>query len=68
MTVQTKPLKKVTEEALAVLNEKLGAADTMRFLGQFTVGQGDYTQERKQQFDGLSLQEIMAGIKEMRKA
>ena len=66
MTIQTKPLKEVTEEALAVLNERLGVTNTMRFLAQFTTGQGNYTEEREQLFRDLSFDDIMEGVREMR--
>jgi len=66
MTTQTKPLKEVTEEALAVLNERLGVTNTMRFLAQFTIGQGNYTEEREQLIRDLSFDDIMAGSRLMR--
>ena len=66
MNTRARPLRDVTEEAIAALHERLGVADTVRFLGQFTLGQGNYTEERKQLFRGMSLEDIVAGIRERR--
>lgn len=63
MKTPVRPLIEVTEEALTVLSKQLGVADTMRFLGQFTAGQGDYTEERKDLFGGLSVEDIVAEIR-----
>jgi hypothetical protein len=38
MVVQTRPLAEVTQTAIRVLCREIGLADTMRFVGQFTVG------------------------------
>jgi len=41
--------------------------DALRFLSQFRAGAGDYTKERSQWLDDLSLEQIAAGIKAKRK-
>ena len=66
MVVQTKPLAEVTRTALHVLCREIGLADTMRFVGQFTVGYGDYTAERDELFKDMTLDDMIAGIKEKR--
>lgn len=66
MVVQTKPLAEVTQNAIRVLCRELGLADTMRFVGQFTVGYGDYTAERDELFRGMTLDDMIAGIKQRR--
>ena len=66
MVVQTKPLAEVTQTALHVLCREIGLADTMRFVGQFTVGYGDYTAERDELFSGMTLDDMIAGIKQRR--
>ena len=48
MSPKTKPLSQLNEEALRLLTEELGVADTARFLRQFTTGTGDYTEERRE--------------------
>ena len=46
MTVSTQPLSEITREAVTILVRELGVARTLRFLGQFRTGHGDYTAER----------------------
>lgn len=36
---------------------------TLRFLGQFTTGYGNYTEEREVLFKDLSLEQVLAAIK-----
>lgn len=67
MNIAIKPLNDINIEAIALLNSKLGIAETIRFLNQFTTGFGDYTKEREQIFDKMSLKDIAAEIKQMRK-
>ena len=64
MVVQTKPLAEVTQTAIRVLCREIGPVDTMRFVGQFTVGYGDYTAERDELFGNMSLSEMIAAIKQ----
>ena len=63
MNVQIKPLNDITQQALALLIKELGIANTMRFLNQFSPGYGDYTVERDALFADLTLDEILAAIK-----
>jgi hypothetical protein len=63
MTVQTRPLAEVTRRAIAVLARELGAADTLRFVNQFTTGLGDYTAEREHLFAEDTLEQILSAIK-----
>ena len=64
MTVQTRSLADVTRRAIEVLTRELGAADTLRFVNQFTTGLGDYTAEREQLFGEETLEQIIGAIKE----
>ena len=64
MTVNVKPLAEVTQRAIEILCRELGAADTMRFINQFTNGHGDYTAEREAIFGGETLDQIIADIKQ----
>lgn len=68
MTIPMKPLVDVTRQAIEILCRELGSADTMRFIGQFTNGSGDYTAEREKLFGQATLEEIIAGIKAMNKS
>jgi hypothetical protein len=63
MTVEVKPLAEVTQEAIRVLIQELGPVDTVRFVNQFTVGYGNYTEERRQLLAGMTLDEIVSEIK-----
>ena len=66
MTVQEKALSEITKEALEVLSKEIGIANTIRFINQFTMGYGDYTQEREQIFEDMTLDEILSEIKKVR--
>ncbi|HZT82768.1 MAG TPA: hypothetical protein VFA26_21235 [Gemmataceae bacterium] len=63
MTGQARPLAEVTRRAIEVLTRELGAADTIRFVNQFTTGLGDYTAEREHLFGGETLEQIIDAIK-----
>jgi hypothetical protein len=62
MTARQKPLSEVNYEAIRLLSEKLGLADTLRFVNQFTTGHGDYTKERDRLYGDLTLDEIVSAI------
>ena len=63
MTIPARPLTEITNQALHVLTKEIGVADTMRFLGQFSTGTGNYTEERAALFDHLSLDEVLSEIR-----
>jgi hypothetical protein len=63
MTVETKPLAYITQEAIGVLCREIGIVNTIRFINQFTVGYGNYTEEREALFGEMSMDEIVAEIK-----
>lgn len=65
MTVYLRPLAEVTQEAIRVLSREIGVADTLRFMGQFTTGSGNYTEERDHLFEGLTLDDILAEIRKL---
>ena len=46
------------------LVDALGYVDAVRFLKQFDNGSGDYTRDRAQWLDRLSLDEIVADIQQ----
>ena len=66
MAVPVRPLSEINEEAIRLLSKEMGAADTARFIGQFTTGFGDYTEERKELFDGLSFEDAAQEIREQK--
>jgi len=64
MNVQTKPLSEITRQAIDLLSKEMGIVDTVRFLNQFTTGYGNYTEERKSLFTDLTLDDILATVKQ----
>jgi hypothetical protein len=62
-----RPLADVNHLAREILVRELGVVDTLRFLSQFRAGSGDYTKEREQWLDDLSLEQVVTGIKAKRK-
>jgi hypothetical protein len=50
------------QKGFQALVDTLGYVDAVRFLKQFDNGSGDYTQERGQWLDRLSLDEIWAEL------
>ena len=66
MVVDVKPLAEITQDALRVLYKEIGTVDTVRFIGQFTVGYGNYTEERERLFGDLTLADLIARIKDER--
>jgi len=64
MTIPAKSLTDITNQAIHVLAREIGTANTMRFLGQFSTGTGNYTEERAVLFDHLSLDDILDEIRD----
>ncbi len=68
MNIRAMALNDINREAFLVLTNALGIANTIRFLSQFTTGYGNYTEEKEKIFENMSLDDIIKGIKDMRKA
>ena len=66
MSIQIQPIARITHRATHALIQELGVVDTIRFLNQFRVGSGNYTAEREQLFEGMSVKDIVAEIKARR--
>lgn len=58
-----RPLAEITEQATEILIRAMSVVDTVRFLNQYRSGTGDYTKERRQWLDDLSLKDITSAIK-----
>lgn len=56
-------LDDIRREGLAALRQRLGRAGLVRFLQQFTHGEGDYAQERHVWVDATSLDDLRARTK-----
>lgn len=66
MTAQLKSLNEVNHLAIRLLSEQIGVVDTLRFVGQFTTGHGNYTEERDALFGQMTLEEIVSAIGALR--
>jgi hypothetical protein len=64
MITETQPLAEVTSQAIKVLCNEIGVVNTVRFIGQFTAGYGNYTEERRHLLAGLTLDDIVSQIKQ----
>ena len=54
----------LNRKAFKALIDALGYVEAIRFIKQFDNGSGDYTRERRQWLDSLSLDEIWADIQQ----
>ena len=66
MNVKIQPLDKLNEEAIHLLTRELGVANTARFIGQFTTGSGNYTEERRELFKDWTLDDLLEEIRNSR--
>lgn len=62
MSVATKTLMEINAEAIQILNREMGVANTLRFISQFTLGEGNYTEERRAFLKDVTAEEILTGI------
>lgn len=67
MTTRSRSLNDIRDAGISVLTRELGAADTIRFLQQFSSGSGDYTRERKDLLRGVTMDELAAGLDWMKR-
>jgi hypothetical protein len=66
MVIETRPLAEITQDALRILSREMGIVNTLRFVSQFTVGYGNYTEEREQLFADMTLDDMVSEIKRRR--
>ncbi len=62
MQTQTMSPSQLRRAGLAALSKSLGPAGMARFIQQYDIGTGDYTKDRSNWLDNLSLDEIILGI------
>jgi hypothetical protein len=67
MSKVIRPIAEIDRQAREILTRDLGVVDTLRFLGQFRSGTGNYTAERREWLDDVSLQDIISEIKGKRR-
>jgi len=53
----------VHKAGMSALQKELGTVGAVYFLRQFGTGQGDYTAEREQLFEGITLDEIIQNVR-----
>ena len=68
MTVLLKPLAEINQEAIRLLTREIGVANTLRFINQFTSGTGNYTEERREMYSGMEIDDLVSEIKQRRKS
>lgn len=55
-------LRELNERGLRALVRALGPAGMARFLGQFEVGSGDYTKDRRKWLEGVTSDEVAQAL------
>ena len=66
MIAQTKSLNEITTEAIHILCKEIGLVNTIRFINQFTMGYGNYTQERDSLYNDLTFSDLVNKIRKMK--
>ena len=56
--------QELRSKGIKILTDELGAVDAARFLMQYDKGQGDYTRDRNEWLDDLTIDDI---VKELNK-
>lgn len=59
-----KTQNEILDRGYKALVEALGVVDAIRFIQHFSPGYGDYTKERHQWLDKLTLEDIWADIQQ----
>ena len=57
-------LREIRQQGYKALIDALGVAGTLRFLQQLGVGYGDYTKERHQWLDQLTMDDFRNSVKQ----
>lgn len=68
MQAQSMSPSQIRSAGLAALIKSLGPTGMARFIQQYDMGTGDYTKDRRNWLDHMSLDEVISGINKMRKA
>jgi hypothetical protein len=66
MRTPTKSLNEINREAIDLLCQQIGLVNTVRFVNQFSIGYGNYTEEREQLLADMTLDEVVSEIEAMR--
>lgn len=68
MKAAVRSISEINREATHILFKEMGVVETIRFLNQFSVGQGDYTKDRSEWLDKITIDDAIAKIKSTKKA
>ena len=55
----------VKKAGMTALKNELGIVGTTYFIRQFGIGYGDYTAEREQLLEGITLDEVIASVRKI---
>ena len=61
--MRTITTNEINKEAFEVLFKELGVSKTIRFINQFSVGKGNYTEMKDDIFKGMTVDDIVSEIK-----
>jgi hypothetical protein len=61
--MRTITANEINKEAFEVLFKELGVSKTIRFINQFSVGKGNYTEMKDDIFKGMTVDDIVSEIK-----
>ena len=62
MVRKSMSLREIRQEGVQALLDRLGPAGTVRFLQQYELGRGNYTKERHQWLDGVTIDDVVDDI------
>ncbi len=63
MNTVIRPISEINRQATHLLFKEMGVVETIRFLNQFSVGQGNYTKDREKWLDKISLDDAISRMK-----
>lgn len=66
MRSETMTTEQIRNAGIEALKRELGVSGMVRFLQMFETGRGNYTEERHQWLDGMTLDEIYTRIQAKR--
>lgn len=65
MPVKTKDISEITQQVIEILFKEVGIANTIRFLNQFSMGYGNYTEERRDLFEDLTMEQFLSEMENL---
>jgi hypothetical protein len=68
MITTAMPLAELTRSAIHLLCREMGVVNTARFLNQYSLGFGNYTEEREALFGNLPVEAIADEIQRQRQS